>query len=500
MPYFVLQQIDSMELDFQKDPSILSRVLDAVGAGFFTVDSDGIFVAWSAGAERITGYSSDEVVGQPCTMLEGNNCKGFATLRELMATPEACPRDGVCSQECRLLSKDRRELYIHGNVRMLFDEHDVLQGAVGCFTDLTEFVLANEKITLLEEQTRQRDAFERMLGRSDCMQEVFRRLRLAAQSDVTVFISGESGTGKELAASAIHSVSDRRDHPFIAVNCSAIPETLLESELFGHVRGSFTGATRDKVGVFEAANGGTLFLDEIGDVSPLIQLKLLRVLQQREIRRVGDDKPMPVNVRLVTATNRNLQQLIQQGDFREDFYYRIHVFEVNLPPLRQRRDDITLLIDSFLREFSQARHRHVSGIARDAMQLLLDYHWPGNVRELRNAIEHALVTVADDTISLFDLPLEIRTVRDPGGTTPDAGMPAHSAPTSEPANSNRNTPEQDTSIQKNHTNAALTPQQLAEKTKLEELLQKTGGNKAEAARQLGVSRVTMWKKTRRYGL
>lgn len=489
-----------MELDFQKDPSILSRVLDAVGAGFFTVDSAGIFVAWSAGAERITGYSSDEVVGQPCTMLEGNNCKGFATLRELMATPEACPRDGVCSQECRLLSKDRRELYIHGNVRMLFDERNILQGAVGCFTDLTEFVLANEKITLLEEQTRQRDAFERMLGRSDCMQEVFRRLRLAAQSDVTVFISGESGTGKELAASAIHSVSDRRDHPFIAVNCSAIPETLLESELFGHVRGAFTGATRDKVGVFEAADGGTLFLDEIGDVSPLIQLKLLRVLQQREIRRVGDDNPMAVNVRLVTATNRNLQQLIQQGDFREDFYYRIHVFEVNLPPLRQRRDDIPLLIDSFLREFSLAQKRQVSGIARDAMQLLLDYHWPGNVRELRNAIEHAFVTVADDKISLFDLPREIRSARDPYTVVTDSieADPDDADPPA--ATSARSRAQSPPVTQTTRSTTQLTPEQLAEKTTLEELLRKTGGNKAEAARQLGVSRVTMWKKTRRYGL
>lgn len=481
-----------MELDFQKDPSILGRVVDAVGAGFFTVDAQGQFVAWSAGAERITGYSSAEVAGQPCTMLEGQNCKGFASLKELMATPENCPQDGVCSQECRLLSKDGRELYIHGNVRMLFDHDNILQGAVGCFTDLTEFVLANEKISLLQEQTRQRDAFERMTGNSNVMQEVFRKLRLAAQSEVTVFVSGESGTGKELAASAIHSVSDRRDHPFIAVNCSAIPESLLESELFGHVKGAFTGATRDKPGLFQAAEGGTLFLDEIGDVSPLIQLKLLRVLQQREIRRVGDDQAVPVNVRVVTATNRNLQQLIQQGHFREDFYYRIHVFEVHLPPLRERKDDIPLLVDCFIRELAAAQNSPVSGIARDALQVLMNYAWPGNVRELRNSIEHAFVTVADDTITLFDLPLEIRKPQQHKTTTD-----------SQTITSPQTSPQADDAALTAHQQQPtpqFTPKQLAEKAALEKLLRQTGGNKTEAARRLGVSRVTMWKKTSRYGL
>ncbi|MEQ9410578.1 MAG: sigma 54-interacting transcriptional regulator [Fuerstiella sp.] len=476
-----------MELNFHKDPTIFARLIDGMPVGFFTVDAAGRFASWSDGAERITGYSHHDVVGQPCTILEGRNCKGFATLKDMLEHPDPCLVNGVCSQECKLLSKDGRELYIHGNVRVLTEDDGTVAGAAGCFSDLTEFVLANEKITLLEEQVRQRDAFERLVGRSQLMQEVFRRLRLAAQSEVTVFISGESGTGKELAASAIHSVSDRRDKPFIAVNCSAIPETLLESELFGHVKGAFTGAVRDKVGVFQAAEGGTLFLDEIGDISPLLQLKLLRVLQEREIRRVGDDHVMKINVRLLTATNRDLKELISQGDFREDFYYRIHVFEIHLPALRERKEDIPLLAERFTAELSRAHGRTVSGIARDALQRMLDYHWPGNVRELRNALEHAFVTVTGDTITLFDLPLEIR---NPQVETPQEppkasrSTPAAPARTREPA----------------ATSVSLSAAEEQDRQKLVAALQQSGGNKAAAARLLGVSRVTIWKKVKKYGL
>ncbi|HQU43033.1 MAG TPA: sigma 54-interacting transcriptional regulator, partial [Pirellulales bacterium] len=256
-----------MELDFHKDPRILGTVVDALEVGVFTVDAHARFVAWSQGAERITGYLASDVVGQPCRILEGPNCKGFSTLAELLAAPTAAA-DCICNQECKLLTKDGRELYIFGSVRLLHTADGRLLGAVGSFTDLTSHILANEKIALLEEQTRSRTALASLVGKSEPMQEVFRRLGLAAQSDVTVMLTGESGTGKELAAAAIHALGPRKAKPFLAINCSAIPETLLESELFGHVKGAFTGATRDKMGVFQAADGGTLFLDEIGDVSP----------------------------------------------------------------------------------------------------------------------------------------------------------------------------------------------------------------------------------------
>ncbi|QDU40196.1 Transcriptional regulatory protein ZraR [Maioricimonas rarisocia] len=462
-----------MELDFRKDPTILSTVVDTMADGVFTVDAQGRFVAWSAGAERITGYAAADVIGKPCELLEGPNCKGFGKLAEMLAAPSP-PAQGICNQECKLAARDGRELYILGNVRVLTEKDGRIAGAVGTFTDLTSFILANQKIAILEEQARSRFAFEQLVGKSEAMKQVFHRIRLAADSDVTVFVSGESGTGKELAARAIHAQSPRRDEPFIAVNCSAIPETLLESELFGHVKGAFTGAVRDKIGMFQAADKGTLFLDEIGDVSPMIQLKMLRVIQEREIRRVGDDRPLPVDVRLITATNRNLKKLVQSGEFREDFYYRIHVFEIPLPPLRERRDDIPLLVDHFIREMAAAQNKPVTGIARDAMQRMMDHDWPGNVRELRNAIEHAFVTVAGEMISLLDLPPEVRTAQSPHTGRQAAAAPPEPRP--------------------------LTPQQEQERQRIIEALAETGGNRTEAARLLQTSRVTLWKKIRKYAI
>jgi transcriptional regulator with PAS, ATPase and Fis domain len=299
------------------------------------------------------------------------------------------------------------------------------------------------------------------------MQEVFRRLKLAADSDVAVLVTGESGTGKELAAKAIHTQSARRDKPFLAINCSAIPETLLESELFGHVKGSFTGAATDKTGMFEAANQGTLFLDEIGDVCPAIQVKLLRVLQEHEIRRVGESKTRSVDVRLVTATNKDLRKLVAEGTLREDFFYRIHVFEIRMPPLRERKEDIPLLVDHFIEELCRSKERAADGIARDAMQLLLDYHWPGNIRQLRNAIEHACVTVAGDRITYLDLPPELRD--------------SHGAPLPD-------------------VQGALSPEEQAEREQIINALKQTGGNRTKAAELLGTSRVTLWKKIGRYAI
>ena len=304
-----------MELDFRKDPRVLASIVDAMADGVFTVDAHGTFVGWSEGAERITGFPAVDVVGNPCTLLQGPNCKGFATLADLLAAPEQAPA-GICEQECKFLSKDGRELLLHGNVRVLRDENGAIAGAVGTFSDLTSFVAANEKIALLEEQAGRRDAFGKMVGKSAPMQEVFRRLRLAAQSDVTVLLTGESGTGKELAARAIHELSARKSGPLITVNCSAIPETLLESELFGFIKGAFTGASRDKTGLFEAADKGTLFLDEIGEVPPMIQVKLLRALQEREVRRVGDERTRKIDVRVVTATNRDLAAALKSGAIR----------------------------------------------------------------------------------------------------------------------------------------------------------------------------------------
>lgn len=454
-----------MELDFRKAPEILSDIVDVLAVGVFTVNETGHIVAWSVGAERITGYPSDVVVGQPCTFLEGPNCKGFGSLAGLLRSPSA-PAGDICSQECKLMSKDGREVYIHGNVRLLRDEHHKIRGALGSFTDVTSIILANEKIAVLARQSSTGLGFEELIGDSAAMREVFRQLRIAADSDVTVYITGESGTGKELAARAIHAQGNRRSKPFLAVNCSAIPEPLLESELFGHVKGSFTGATADKLGLFETADGGTLFLDEIGDVSPAIQVKLLRVLQEREIRRVGDTRTRSVDVRLITATNKDLKELVASGQIREDFFYRIHVFEVRMPPLRERREDIPLLVDRFVQEVC-TRNGNVDGIARDTLDVLEAYHWPGNVRELRNAIERACAAATGDRITYLDLPVDIR---QPGG------------------------------LRDREANGTLTDPEAEERKRIVEALRQTGGNRTKAAVLLGTSRVTLWKKIGKYSI
>jgi PAS domain S-box-containing protein len=321
-----------------------------------------------------------------------------------------------------------------------------------------------DRVVQLEEQVQSRVSFARLVGKSGAMQEVYRRLRLAAESDVTVLLTGESGTGKELAAAAVHSQSQRRSRPFVAVNCSAIPEGILESELFGHVKGAFTGANRDKVGLFQAAEGGTLFLDEVGDMSPVLQVKVLRALQEREIRRVGDEQAIKVNVRLVAATNRDLGEMIERGLLREDFYYRIRVFEIQLPPLRERKEDITLIVDHFVEEMSRSTGRRVRGVEPDAMKALLDYSWPGNVRELRNAVEHAFVTVQGERVKLSDLPFEIRTA-----------APAAAAPVPRGGD-----PE--------------------ERARILDALHRTAGRKNDAARRLGISRVTLWHRMRTLGI
>lgn len=467
-----------MDLDFARNPEVYSRICDLLADGVFTVDAAGTFVAWSGGAERITGYTAEEVVGKPCTLLEGPNCKGFATLKELLGDPQPCAVGGICNQECKLYSKDGREIFIHGNVRLVLDDDGEVAGAVGSFSDVSYLVRANERIAVLERQASERTHLGRLIGQSEPMREVFRRISLAAHSDVTVLITGESGTGKELAAHAIHTESRRASKPFLAVNCSAISESLLESELFGHVKGAFTGADKDTQGLFHAADGGTLFLDEIGEISAALQVKLLRAIQEREVIRVGDHKPRKVDVRFVVATNRDLGAMVAEGKFREDFYYRINVFGIRMPALRERKSDIPLLVEEFVDQRCRAEGKLVSGVARDAMEQMMSYDWPGNVRQLRNAIEHSFVTVSGDTIGLFDLPAEVRQVR----LEAACGVADRE------------------SSRKTRVANGLTRAEEQDRAKLIRALEETNGNRAAAARLLGVSRVTVWKKIKKYQL
>ncbi|NOZ55984.1 MAG: sigma-54-dependent Fis family transcriptional regulator, partial [Calditrichaeota bacterium] len=259
--------------------------------------------------------------------------------------------------------------------------------------------LERENVELRTELS-QRFQFENVVARSSAMESVLKMAQKVAQSDVTVLIEGESGTGKEVLARAIHQASPRSKGPFVAVNCPSIPENLLESELFGHVRGAFTGALRDKPGKFELAKGGTVFLDEIGDLKLDLQAKLLRVLQEREIERIGDTKPRPIDVRIIAATHRDLRQLVQEGRFREDLYYRLSVVPLVIPPLRERKEDIPYLVDHFLAKYGGKQFR----VTKQAMRVLLDYDWPGNVRELENAVHRAIVLTSGNVIDVDALP------------------------------------------------------------------------------------------------
>ena len=316
------------------------------------------------------------------------------------------------------------------------------------------------------------EAFPVIIGRNHRMREVFSLIDRVACTDSTVLIFGESGTGKELVARAIHYRSPRRDKPLVAINCGALPEELLESELFGHVKGAFTGALRDKKGRFEAADGGTVFLDEVSEMSPALQVKLLRVLQEREFERVGDVRTIKVDIRIIAATNRDLEALVKEGKFREDLYWRLNVIPICLPPLRDRRDDIPLLLSYFLRVFNQKRGGRLEGFSPEAMELLMAYPWPGNVRELENLVERLVVLKGEGIVTPQDLPEKIRGERTSrtSFSLPEEGMDLSSAVNN------------------------------LERQLILEALKKSGGVKSKAAKMLGIKRTTLIEKIKRNGL
>jgi two-component system response regulator HydG len=320
----------------------------------------------------------------------------------------------------------------------------------------------------LKQDFRQREktAPARPLGKSKRFLEVIKLTELVAPTEATVLIQGESGTGKEVLARYVHNLSPRRDGPFLSINCGALPENLLESELFGHVKGSFTGAVRDKQGLFAAARGGTFFLDEVGEMPAALQVKLLRVLQEREAIPVGGTEPVPLDVRIVAATNRDLEEEVRRGAFRSDLFYRLNVFALELPPLRDRQEDLMLLVDAFLQRMATDRGYPARAFAADALDALMVYDWPGNVRELENAVEHALVVARGDTIPLEALPERITRRR------------------------------RETLLnERNHPNPTL---DVIERSYIMWVLQSEGGNKTRAAEVLGIDPSTLYRKLSRY--
>jgi transcriptional regulator with GAF, ATPase, and Fis domain len=312
------------------------------------------------------------------------------------------------------------------------------------------------RLDILERELDARSRFHGIIGRSRKMQHIYRLLEDLAKTDTTVLIAGESGTGKELVARALHYGGLRAAKPMISVNCSALSENLLESELFGHVKGAFTGAVGNRIGRIEAAGGGTLFLDEIGEISPVIQIKLLRVLQEKTFERVGDVKPVKANLRIITATHHNLIEKVRAGQFREDLYYRLKVFEIGVPPLRDRLEDIPLLVDHFCERFNGVSGKEIRGVTDDVLRLFMDYRWPGNIRELEHALEHAFVLCREAVITMDHIPLEISRL-------PEASR------------------------------EACTSTGAVSREILVAGLEKSGWNKAKAARYLGMSRQTMYR-------
>jgi two-component system response regulator HydG len=332
-------------------------------------------------------------------------------------------------------------------------------------------VLLHRTNTDLHQRLDKKFGFEGIIYASDKMGQIIERVKRVAPTDASVMIMGETGTGKELIAQAIHQNSPRKKKAFVALNCAALSEHLLESELFGHVRGAYTGAAADRVGRVEYAHGGTLFLDEVGDMPMPTQIKLLRVLENGEIVRVGENKPVLVNVRVLSATNRNLDDALQKGDFRHDLYHRLKVVTIDLPSLAQRRDDIVPLVDHFRREFAKRHHKTIRGMSPAASRALLEYDWPGNVRQLRNAVESMVVVDADNVLDVDDLPPELMEQAD--GTQEPLEGPM---------------------------NLVGRPLHEIERWAIEQTLQLTGGNREETARILGIGARTLYRRLEQYGL
>ena len=459
--------------DELENNEFVKLLLESIGDGIFVLGTDGKIIAWNPAMEKIAGYTASEMKGQNCSILNFNQCFGKKCPTGMMVCG-ILKYGKVEPMECLLTHKNGHTVSVTKNARVIKNDQNQTIGIVEAVTDLTE--LKNIRLKM-EKATRRLGELNRLgniIAKSQVMQNVFTFIKASAASDTSILILGESGTGKELVAGAIHSIGERKDKPMITLNCSALSETLLESELFGHVKGAFTGAIRDRVGWFEEADGGTIFLDEISEITPYIQVKLLRVLQQREIERVGESRKRKIDIRIIAATNKDLKAQVDAGTFREDLYYRLKVFPIYLPPLRDRREDIPLLIDHFIKMNNKKTAIKVKGISKPALKSFMDYGWPGNIRELANAIEHAFVLCSDREIESADLPLEMRERNTIFKHVEERNMRDDKVPgqSDRPLN----------------------------KERLVELLANSDWNKAEVARRTGLSRASIWKYMKKWDI
>jgi len=451
----IMKKLKESEAYNEQYRNRLEAILRSVKDGIVTVDNEMKIIMANESSRRICGILSQQVMGEKYDEIF-NNCSKAChhILKETLNTQKTIDEHHI---ECIHNNNSRQEVKLSG--APLKDENNEVIGAVLVSRDTT-------KISDLERELVNRYQFHNIIGKNAKMQSIYKLVENLADTNTTVLIIGESGTGKELVAKAIHYSSTRAQQPLIKVNCAALSENLLESELFGHVRGAFTGALKDRVGRFQAANNGTIFLDEIGDISPLIQLKLLRVLQEREFEKVGDTSTYKINVRVMAATNQDLKKKVRLGEFREDLYYRLKVVEIDLPPLRDRVEDVPLLFTHFCKMYNKEFNKKIEGLSDEVLRIFMDYDWPGNVRELQHSIEHAFVLCKDRVITREYLPSELR----------------------------------DVSRVRSLTSRNRLKDSLDESQTILEVLNKTGWNKAKSARILGVSRPTLYKKVKQYKL
>jgi len=386
-----------MSDDRNVPPDSHAIILDSIADGVFTVDAQWRITSFNRAAERITGVNREQAIGKPCCeVFRASICETACVLRQTLATGRP-----VVNKAVYILNAKGNRLPISVSTAVFKDNSGAAIGGVETFRDLS---LAED----LQKELEAKYSFAEIVGRSAAMRQVFQILPQIAESDSTVLIEGASGTGKELFAKAVHKLSRRRERRFVAINCAALPDTLLESELFGYKAGAFTDARCDKPGRFALADGGTLLLDEIGDISPAMQVRLLRVLQERVYEPLGSVEPVKADVRVIAATNKDLGKLVRKGVFREDLFYRIHVIRLTLSPLCDRREDILLLIEHFIAKFNRIQGKDVVGVSDEVLARLMEHDYPGNVRELENIIEHAFVLCRGALIEMAHLPPQLR--------------------------------------------------------------------------------------------
>jgi PAS domain S-box-containing protein len=368
-------------------------ILDSITEGVFTVDHQWRVTSFNKAAEKITGVTREEAIGRGCKdVLKADICEQDCALKYTMSTGKP-----VLSRIVHIINAEGEKTPISISTALLRDESGEVVGGVETFRDISR----EEK---LRKEIEKKYTFEDIISKNHAMHELFRILPDVADSLSTVLIEGESGTGKELFAQAIHNLSPRKDKPFIVVNCGAMPDTLLESEFFGYKAGAFTDAKKDKPGRFKLAEGGTIFLDEVGDISPALQVRLLRVLQEKTYEPLGAIESVKTDVRVITATNKSLDKLVKEGGFREDLYYRINVMRIELPPLRERKEDIPIMVDHFIKTFNTLQNKEIDGITDEALACLMSYDFPGNIRELKNIVERSFILCKSSVIELKHLP------------------------------------------------------------------------------------------------